>query len=82
MMPDEDDQLRLPMDLPERVPARRRRGRRDRGFPRRPAKPRALMQPPVVQRCGMCGRRQTVLGDAVVCRHCGSLIFRDDEDLQ
>ena len=79
-MPDEDDQPRLPIDLPERVPARRSRRRRERGFPRRPAEPRALMQSPVVQRCGMCGRRETVLGDAVVCRGCGSLILRGNDD--
>ncbi|MEA3401425.1 MAG: hypothetical protein U9R79_09330 [Armatimonadota bacterium] len=77
----DDDQPRLPMDLPEPVPRpRRRRSRRVRS--RRGEQSLALLQPPVLQRCGRCGRRQTVLGDAAVCRHCGALIFRDDENLQ
>ena len=79
-MPDGDDQPRLPIDLPERAPARRGPRRRARGFPRTSSEPRALMQPPVVQRCGMCGHSETVLGDAVLCRGCGSLILRGNDD--
>lgn len=75
----EDDQPRLPIELPERAPRRRGRGRRRAsGFPRR-SDPPALMQPPVRQRCGRCGRMETVLGDAVICGGCGSLILRGDE---
>lgn len=78
-MPD-DEQPRLPMDLPEPVARpRRRRGKRvvrdDRGDGTLP-----LLRVPVIQRCGLCGRRQTVLGDVAVCSHCGSLIFRDDPE--
>lgn len=76
-MPD-DEQPRLPLDLPE--PVRRPRRPRQRRFkvPRSEAE-RTLMPVPIIQRCGLCGRRQTVLGDAAVCRHCGGLILRDDE---
>lgn len=75
-----DDQPRLPMDLPESAPRRRGRGRRRRLRPQLQAQPPALMQPPVQQRCGRCGRMETVLGDAVVCASCGSLVLRRDED--
>ncbi len=74
----DDDQPRLPMELPDRVPRRRRGRRSQHAFPRRSEPARTLMQVPIIQRCGLCGRRQTVLGDAIVCRHCGGLIFRDD----
>ncbi|MGC9319610.1 MAG: hypothetical protein ACP5KN_16385, partial [Armatimonadota bacterium] len=64
-------------------PVRRPRRRRSRqASSRRAGQTLALLQTPVLQRCGRCGRRETVLGDAVVCRHCGGLIFRDDENLQ
>jgi len=74
-------QPRLPIDLPEPVerPRRRRRtgpsARSQRG-----KQTLTLMQEPVMQRCALCGSRQTVLGDAAVCQQCNGLIFREEKD--
>ena len=73
----------LPMDLPEPI-RRERRRRRSRRVVRSHAAERThtLLQRPVVQRCGLCGRRQPVLGDATVCEQCGGMIFRESDDEQ
>ncbi len=78
-----EEQPRLPINLPEPVARkRRRRGVLRAVRSRRSEQARTLMQVPVLQQCGICGRRQTVLGEAVVCAHCGSLILRDDGEEQ
>lgn len=78
----DDQQPQLPLDLPERA----KRGRRRRPRPpaprsRRSEKTLTLLQIPVLERCAMCGNRQTVFGEAALCDRCGAMIFRrDDED--
>lgn len=81
----DESQPNLPMEVPEPVERRRRR----RSVPRTPPPSRrgeqslTLMQTPVLERCALCGHRQTVLGDAAVCGGCGAMIFRaspDDEE--
>ncbi|MGD9497800.1 MAG: hypothetical protein AB7Y46_15970 [Armatimonadota bacterium] len=77
----DEDQPRLPIPLPDRVP-RRRGSRRSRpaGIGRRQQLP-TLMPVPILQRCGRCGRLVTVLDAAAVCRRCGGLVLREDGDL-
>ena len=80
-MPDEP-QPNLPMEIPEPVERRRRRRASGRSTPRsrRGEQTPTLLQTPVVERCAMCGHRQTVLGDAAVCDSCGGVVFREEED--
>jgi hypothetical protein len=80
-MPDEL-QPSLPIEIPEPV-ARTRRPRRSRRrstSSRRGEQTLTLLQQPVVERCAMCGQRQTVLGDAAVCEGCGGMVFRGSDE--
>ena len=47
-----------------------------RTAPKRPRTGEALMQPPVAARCGFCGARLTVMGDAALCPQCGGIVGR------
>jgi hypothetical protein len=71
-------QLNLPIEIPEPVERKRRRRSSRRRSPssRRGEQTLTLLQQPVVERCAMCGHRQTVLGDAAVCGSCGGMVFR------
>ncbi|MFW5868110.1 MAG: hypothetical protein ACOCX2_09855 [Armatimonadota bacterium] len=80
-----ETQLSLPMEIPEPVTHRRRRRSSHRASPssRRGEQTLTLLQQPVVERCAMCGHRQTVPGDAAICDGCGGMVFREtaaDED--
>lgn len=79
MRGDEDEQGKLPMDLPD--PERRRRRRKPGRKPRPAEEPQALMEAPVIQTCGFCGNRQTLLGEAGICEECGGILVRDDESM-
>jgi len=78
----DDSQPSLPMEVPEPVERGRRRRRFSRTLPRsrRGEQTLNLMQTPVLERCALCGHRQTVLGDAAVCAGCGAMIFRPSPD--
>lgn len=69
----------LPMDIPEPVerPHRRRSATRTSPASRRGEQTLTLLQQPVVERCAMCGHRQTVPGDAAICDGCGGMVFRE-----
>ena len=81
----DEPQPNLPMKVPEPVerPRKRRTPRRRSARSRRGERTLTLMQSPVVERCALCGFRQTVLADAAVCEGCGGMVFRrrpeDDE---
>ncbi len=77
-----DDQPRLPIDLPD-AERRRRGGRKRRRRPPKGQPQPELLAQPVMQTCGFCGRRQTVLEQAGVCERCGGLMVRyaDDEEI-
>ncbi|MCD6361538.1 MAG: hypothetical protein J7M38_11840 [Armatimonadetes bacterium] len=79
MTDERDEQLRLPMQLPD---AQRRRRSSRRSGRTRPVKheQRELMSPPLVQTCGLCGHRQTIFEDAQVCEQCGGVIVRGDPE--
>ncbi|MGM0492292.1 MAG: hypothetical protein ACQER1_05080 [Armatimonadota bacterium] len=71
-------QPKLPMEIPEPVERTRRRRSVSRTSPpsRRGEQTLTLLQQPVVERCAMCGHRQTVPGDAAICDGCGGMVFR------
>lgn len=81
MLMADEDQPRLPMSLPDRVP-RRRGSRRSR-----PAKVRrreqlpTLMPVPILQRCGRCGGLVTVFDAVAICPCCGGLVLRETDAL-
>lgn len=75
------DQQRF--DFPDETPGRKRRARGPK--PGRPVTTRKrtpvnlpLTDSPVQQACGLCGHRQTVLGDTAVCAKCGGIMVRQD----
>lgn len=78
----DDDQPQLPLDLPEPVKRRRkrRRPRASSSRSRRGERTLTLLQTPVLQRCALCGNRQTVLGEVAICDRCGGMIFRDEQN--
>lgn len=39
---------------------------------------RALVETPWLQQCGLCGYRQTLMGETALCDHCGGIIVRDE----
>jgi len=75
------DQHKLDFPPTEDEP-RRRRYRRRKPLPprRRPPQPATLTVPPVVQPCGLCGHRQTLLGETAVCAACGAIIIRREDE--
>lgn len=78
---EDEEQPRLPLDLPDPVKARRSRRSRPSGpRSRRGEKTLTLLQTPMLERCALCGCRQTVLGEAAICDRCGALIFRREDD--
>ncbi|MBD3293551.1 MAG: hypothetical protein GF393_11550 [Armatimonadia bacterium] len=74
------DQPSLPMEIPEPVKRTRKRrsSRRNTPSSRRGEQTLTLLQQPVVERCAMCGHKQTVFGDAAVCDSCGGMVFREE----
>ncbi len=78
----DEEQPQLPLDLPERV-TRARRARPQRRVPssRRGEKTLTLLQTRGLERCALCGYRQTVRGEVALCDRCGGMIFsRAGED--
>ena len=67
------------MEIPEPVERTRkpRSSRRRTPSSRRGEQTLTLLQQPVVERCAMCGHKQTVVGDAAVCEGCGGMVFRE-----
>lgn len=63
-------------DQPRR--RRRRAVRRVQSRRRQAATNLSLTESPVLQRCGLCGLQQTVLGETAVCPGCGGIIVRQD----
>ena len=89
MKKDPQDQLKLELGEVEGPPPRPRSKRlRFPGLPtsRTPQQcntntaGQALLQSPVVARCGFCGQELTILEDVAVCPSCGSIVSRDEED--
>lgn len=78
----DEPQPNLPMAIPDPVERKRRRRKSSRSAPRsrRGEQTLTLLQQPVVERCAMCGHRQTVVGDAAVCDECGGMVFREAEE--
>ena len=74
------DQTRFDFPLEDLKRKRRRQGRRPRhkAAPA-PPPPAVLVESPQVQRCGFCGRDQTVLGDSALCEACGGIILRQEQ---
>jgi hypothetical protein len=73
------DQTRFDFPLDDLKRKRRRRGKRPKrkAAPAPPPAP-ALLESPLVQRCGFCGHDQTVLGESALCDECGGIIIRDE----
>jgi hypothetical protein len=69
----------------EEAPVRKRRPRgaaRKRAAAKtrpREAQERPLLTAPVVRRCGLCGAKLTILGQAAKCPHCGGIVGRQME---
>ena len=91
MEPESDDQLRLNLGDVQEPPRRQRSKRlRFRAPPEtdriaRPPGERAgaepaLLQVPVVGRCGFCGTTLSISGDAAICPACGGIVTRDDNE--
>jgi hypothetical protein len=76
-----ESQPKLPMEIPEPVerPRRPRHSTRTSPSSRRGEQTLTLLQQPVVERCAMCGHRQTVPGEAAICDGCGGMVFRAAE---
>lgn len=74
-------QPRLDFD-PEEL-KRRPRPKRRATAAARPVSPSptpTLVETPWLQQCGLCGHRQTLMGQTALCDHCGGIIVRDETD--
>lgn len=76
------EQSRFDFPRDEDEPRRKRYRRRKPLPPPRTAAPAApaLVEAPVVQRCGFCGDLQTLLGETGVCTNCGGILLRREDD--
>ncbi|NPV46624.1 MAG: hypothetical protein HPY69_06685 [Armatimonadetes bacterium] len=73
------DQRSFDFSADERPVCRRRKaGRRAQTRRRQAVANLPLTESPVLQRCGLCGLQQTVLGETAVCPGCGGIIVRQD----
>lgn len=79
------DQIKFEFPRDEDEPERKRYKRRKPLPPPKavpPPQDQALVGTPVVQRCGFCGEKQTLMGETHVCTNCGGILVRcEEEDL-
>jgi hypothetical protein len=66
---------------PDKDEPRRKRYRRRKPLPppKDAAPEAALIQTPVLQRCGFCGSNETVMAETHVCVNCGGILLRCEE---
>ncbi|MEI6500344.1 MAG: hypothetical protein WCP21_04870 [Armatimonadota bacterium] len=76
------DQIKFEFPRGDEEPRRKRyRKRQPLPAPKAaPLPPSALLQTPVVQKCGFCGENQTLMGETHVCGHCGGILLRREGD--
>jgi hypothetical protein len=73
------DQQKFEFPREEGEPRRKRYRKRKPLPPPKPpqAGPPALVDTPVVQRCGFCGSNETLMGETHVCSECGGILLRE-----
>lgn len=76
------DQQKFEFPSDETEPQRKRyRRRKPLPAPRPPgAQPPALLDTPVIQKCGFCGSDQTLLGKTHVCSECQGILLRRERE--